>query len=126
MRITLLDLPRPINLLRDALDLSARRGRGPPDGRELVQGPDVQPDLLPQVLLVGDEVDRRPLGQVHDGRQGQHAREEVRVARDRHRVVRHHLADPAGRCDDVPRVQVEVVAARDVAVRGAGCHVARG
>jgi hypothetical protein len=60
---------------------------------------------------------------VHDRGQGQHAGEEVRVARYRH-VVRDHLADLARSRDDVPRVQVEVVTALDGAVRRAGGDIA--
>lgn len=122
-RVLLLRLTVPVDLLCDALHLTARGRSGPPDTAQLVECADVEPDLLSQVVLVLDEVER-PFAEVHDGRERQHAREEVRVARDRH-VERHHLAYLARRRDDVPCVQVEVVAAVDGAVRRTRRHLAR-
>lgn len=119
----LLRLSRAVDLLRDALDLGAGLGGGAPDATELVERADVEADLLAQVLLVLEEVDGGPLAQVHDGREREHAGEEMRVAHDGH-VVRHHPADGARRRDDVARVQVEVVAARHVAVGRAGRDLA--
>ncbi len=123
MGVVLLRLARTVDLLRDALDLATGGLRSPPDGAELIKSTDVEADLLAQVLLVLDEVDGGPLAQVHDGRQGQHAREEMRVARDGH-VVCHHLANLTRRLDDVARVEVEVVTSLHRAVRRAGRDVA--
>lgn len=124
-RVALLRLLGAVDLLRDAAHLARRVAGCLPHPAQLIQRPDVQSDLLPQVVLVVDKILERPLAQVHDRGERQNAREEVRVRGDRH-VVRHHLADLARGCDDVPRVQVEVVAALDGSVGCAGCDVARG
>lgn len=93
-----------------------------PDGADALQGADVEADLLAEVVLVLQEVER-PLVEVHNRREGQHAREEVRVRKERDRV-RHHPRHLAGRRHRVPRVGVEGVAARHGHVRRARCDAA--
>ena len=88
-RVDLLCLFGPVDFLRDALDLAGCRVGSLPYSAKLVQRADVQADLLAQVLLVLNEVER-PLRQVDYGRHGDDTGEEVRVRQEGH-GVRDHL-----------------------------------
>lgn len=104
----LLHLLLAVDLLRHALDLAPSRIGRLPDLAELVEGANVQPDLLAEVGLIFNHVEG-PLGQVDDGREGYDAREEVRMA-GHGNSLRDHLADLAGRRDSVFSMGVVLIA----------------
>lgn len=118
----LLGLLSSVNFLGHSLHLTSRIGRGFPNNRQLTQGANAQLDLLPEIILVGDQV-QRPFRQVDYRCHGDDTCEEVRMVLQGH-GVRDHFGDVTGSGDCVPGMYIERLTGGYGAVWRAGVDAA--